>query len=466
MCFFSSFYFQYTQISPVTISFGSIIYQDPFFQPYLPILMKLTLISCIVHQYCFATLSSLPFAVGQVQDAGLIFLSSMATSIVQYCQENDYTDPDTILATVTIGLGVATTLLGIGLVLVGKLRLAQYVQMLPTPVVGGYLAYIGWFCGIAGLHLMAPSKLSWSMIIQHGQWIYLLPGICGGCFIYGLVRNLRHMAVVPTCVVMLLVAFYGGLALSGHSVEEATAHGWITDAAPAPVWYHTWDFLQFDKVIWSALPPQIGTLLGMIFVVSISSSLDVAAIELDMRKPLDYNKELSMVGVSNVISGLTGGYTGSYIFSQTIFNLRAGIRSRLCGFVIGSTQLLFFLIPYPVLSYVPNFFFGSLLIMIAVDLVIEWLWDVRAKLTVASYAVCVGTFMLIQITNVELGIVLGIVLYGVCSKLLKLDMGAFSSDDDTSSTGEDDDDDEEEALLEGDENKRNNYGNYGATESS
>jgi SulP family sulfate permease len=42
----------------------------------------------------------------------------------------------------------------------------------------------------------------------------------------------------------------------------------------------------------------------------------VAAIEMDMGSALDTNAELITVGVSNALSGLLGGFTGSYIFSQ------------------------------------------------------------------------------------------------------------------------------------------------------
>jgi len=118
-----------TIVLPVLMSFGSIIYRDQAFAPYMPVLVKLTLVSGIVHQLCFSTFSTLPFAVGQVQDAGLIFLSSMASFIVQYCK--DYDDVS-MLATVTVGLSLCTALLGVGLVLVGYLKLAQYVQRLPT----------------------------------------------------------------------------------------------------------------------------------------------------------------------------------------------------------------------------------------------------------------------------------------------------------------------------------------------
>jgi len=56
-----------TIVLPVLMSFGSIIYRDDAFAPYIPVLVKLTLVSGIVHQLCFSTFSSLPFAVGQVQ---------------------------------------------------------------------------------------------------------------------------------------------------------------------------------------------------------------------------------------------------------------------------------------------------------------------------------------------------------------------------------------------------------------
>ena len=49
-------------VLPVIMSFGSIIYHDEFFRPYLSVLMKLTTISGAVHQITFSTASSLPFA--------------------------------------------------------------------------------------------------------------------------------------------------------------------------------------------------------------------------------------------------------------------------------------------------------------------------------------------------------------------------------------------------------------------
>lgn len=55
--------------------------QAPVYAPHLALLAKLLFLSSAIHQLIFVLASSLPFAVGQVQDVGLIFLSAMASSV-------------------------------------------------------------------------------------------------------------------------------------------------------------------------------------------------------------------------------------------------------------------------------------------------------------------------------------------------------------------------------------------------
>eukprot|EP00574_Skeletonema_japonicum_P000337 CAMPEP_0201740820 /NCGR_PEP_ID=MMETSP0593-20130828/46498_1 /ASSEMBLY_ACC=CAM_ASM_000672 /TAXON_ID=267983 /ORGANISM="Skeletonema japonicum, Strain CCMP2506" /LENGTH=286 /DNA_ID=CAMNT_0048235141 /DNA_START=1 /DNA_END=861 /DNA_ORIENTATION=- len=257
----------------------------------------------------------------------------------------------------------------------------------------------------------------WYKFLDPDALKLMAPGVLGGCVIYFSVRTFRHMAVLPSTIAMLMVVFYLTLWATGMSVEEATQLGWINPTVESPSWYHTWDFLQFDKVVWRVLPSQIFTIVAMISVVALSSSLDIAAIEIEMKRPLDYNHELTTVGFSNIVSGLTGGYTGSYIFSQTIFSLRMGIRSRSMGYVIAAVSLVTVVLPFNVLAYIPNFFFGSLLMMICLDLMFEWLIDVREKVTPAEYLVMLLTFCLLQVLGVEFGILAGICVYVVVDRL-------------------------------------------------
>jgi MFS superfamily sulfate permease-like transporter len=79
------------------------------------------------------------------------------------------------------------------------------------------------------------------------------------------------------------------------------------------------------------------------------------------------------VGISNLVSGCLGGYTGSYIFSQTIFSMRRGVTSRVCGFTVALIEAVLVLLPVSVISFVPKMFFGSLLVFISIGLMYEWL---------------------------------------------------------------------------------------------
>ena len=92
------------------------------------------------------------------------------------------------------------------------------------------------------------------------------------------------MVVLPSCIVLLLLVFYLALWFTGTTLEQATDQGWIRSMVDPPVWYRTWDYLQFHKVMWSAIPHLVFSELGMIFVVALSSSLDVAAIDLELKQ--------------------------------------------------------------------------------------------------------------------------------------------------------------------------------------
>jgi len=82
-----------------------------------------------------------------------------------------------------------------------------------------------------------------------------------------------------------------------------------------------------------------------------------------------------------------------------------GIRGRTCSAIIALLELAAFFSPVSIIAFVPRFFFGGLLVLIALDLVLEWLWHSRRKMMGAEYAVALATFLAIGLTNIELGCV-------------------------------------------------------------
>jgi SulP family sulfate permease len=93
--------------------------QDPTFKPLLGQLARISFFSAAVHQLVFTIFSTLPFAVGQPQDVGLIFLSSMATGIADIGREEGL-DDKAVVGTALLTLTVATFVVGVMTLLVGE----------------------------------------------------------------------------------------------------------------------------------------------------------------------------------------------------------------------------------------------------------------------------------------------------------------------------------------------------------
>ena len=154
------------------------------------------------------------------------------------------------------------------------------------------------------------------------------------------------------------------------------------------------------------------------------------------------------VGSSNFFSGLLGGYTGSYIFSLTIFNLRQGRvqrerewareqaaararrgevakaelpppppppldtvgepSQRLAGAVVVLAEAAVFVAPVSVAAYLPSCMFGATLTFIAADLMHDWLVQARHKVAPVEFAIVWATFVAINLTSLTVGMLIGV----------------------------------------------------------
>lgn len=171
------------------------------------------------------------------------------------------------------------------------------------PVVGGYLAFIGYFCLIAGVGLCVSENMT-----EFGDWAYLLdpqklklavPGLISGLLLTLIGRLVKSDAALPLAMVLIPGAFYAGMFIFNISMDEARESGWIGDVSPPVPVKDLFSLVEFSLVRWDLILDIFPTWVGMVFVVSFASCLDVAAISMDMGVALDTNKELMTVGAGN-----------------------------------------------------------------------------------------------------------------------------------------------------------------------
>ncbi|KAG7382232.1 DnaJ sub B member 9 [Phytophthora pseudosyringae] len=401
---------------PTVYGYAAIIFSHPAFLHYMPALSKLVIFSSAIHQLMFTLMSSLPFAIGQVQNVGLIFLSAMATSICNSLNDNDDEDvtAEAKIATTIVTIGVATASLGVCLVIMGRFKLAGLASYLPMPVIGGYLAYTGIFCLFAGFAVSTGLAINdFSSMLDAFKDVHniilCLPGFLGGALLLTIAKYFKNPFALSTAIVAMPVVFFLVLVASGISLDDARESGWIEPAdKKSASMMEIIGLYDASLVHWDQIPRQVVTWLGMVFIVAFSSSLDVVAIEIDMGSKLNINHELKTVGWSNIVSGLFGGYTGSYNFEQTIFTCRSKTNSRIVGLCVILAELAIVAIPVSVMSHVPAFFVAATLVFVALDLMLEWLVLAYRKMYLRECAVVWLTFLAINFFSLELGIVAGV----------------------------------------------------------
>lgn len=205
---------------------------------------------------------------------------------------------------------MATTTTGVVVWLVGKLGLSSYVQLLPLPVVGGYLGYIGYFCLAAGASLgtglNVDSFTTWAQFfVTDTELLSKLALTVGFAFIlYYIAYRVEHVVALPGVLVATPILFFVILFLFGIPLDDARAHGWLPYPDSDPTWGMQCFRLYrgFQGIDWRAVIHELPTMVGLFCVVSFGSVLDIAAIQTEQPTPLDFDGELRMIGATRLVN--------------------------------------------------------------------------------------------------------------------------------------------------------------------
>ena len=111
--------------------------------------------------------------------------------------------------------------------------------------------------------------------------------------------------------------------------------------------------------------------------------------EVLVRKDIDLNRELLIAGLGNFAAGLTGGLIGFQDLSFASLNYAMTGGKRLVGIVtallLGATMF----VGTSVILYVPKFVFGSVLIFIGLQLLVDWVYEAWFKFSRIEFGVVV-----------------------------------------------------------------------------
>ena len=103
------------------------------------------------------------------------------------------------------------------------------------PVIGGYLAFIGYFCFEAGIGLAISENImsitDWMVLYTKPSTLVLaLPTLIAGFVLTYITRNVKNDVALPCAMVIIPGIFYVIVFVSGIGMEGARAGGWMGSA--------------------------------------------------------------------------------------------------------------------------------------------------------------------------------------------------------------------------------------------
>lgn len=310
-------------------------------------------------------------------------------------------------ATIIVAIMVTTTFAGLFLLLLGRLKLGNLVRYIPYPVTGGFFAGIGYIFIQGGLTVASGRDADMGSLTDP-QFIQLVTPavVLALCLIIGKMFRDNRLSV-PGILLLSVLLFYGVLAMGGISREQAAENGLlpIIESAGTLVPIFHWEYLQ--EVKWIAIWEQLGGIVVVALLCSMMLLLDVSGIELLAKKDLDPDHELEVMGYTNVVNGMLGGFPGVHDASDTALVDRLGGKDRLMGIVNSLLVAAAILAGTEFMELVPTFLLGGLLIYVGLEFLIDWLWKARDELPLSDYVVVILILVVIIFSDILQGVTFG-----------------------------------------------------------
>lgn len=400
-----------------SISYIALIFSGEL-SSYLSLGGSSALIGAALLSLIVALTSSLPFTIAGPDGSAAAVVAVMATAIAS--RLTSLGKESEVFPTIWVTLLLSTVFTGIFLYILGRLHLGRFIRFIPYPVVGGFLAGVGWLLTAGSFTVMAGIPLSLATLpdlLEFQTVLHWVPGLLLGVLLKVALGRYKHFLVMPSLLLLAIAFAHLGLWLTGIPLAEASHQGWLYESFSSRQLLKPWIAFSWESVNWSVLAQQFGNLITLVVVVAINILLGATGLEIATEQDVDLDHELRSSGMANVFTGLCGGMEGHLSLSRSLVNYKAGANHRLAGVVAAlfCTAVLFW--GGAVLSYIPKPVLGGLLLYLGIDLLIEWCYEAWFNISHLDYVLILIILLIVAnfgfLQGVGVGLVISCLLFVV-----------------------------------------------------
>ena len=320
--------------------------------------------------------------------------------------------PESAFSTVVATIMLCSFVTGVVFFLIGTFKLGNLVRYIPYPVVGGFLAGTGWLLTRGAIEVMVGQNLSANLmgsLLNSDMLIRWLPGTIYALIALFLLRKVKHFLVWPGIIFSALLLFYSTLFITNTSVEQARSMGLLLQEFPSGGLWRPFLTTEFNQVQWNVLLSNVDKLIPVPLVSLIAFLLNATGLELVAKRDIDLNRELRITGIANIASGLGGGPAGYHLLGATALGQRMGAKTRIVTITTAVICGLILLAGGTFISYLPVALLSSLLLVLGLSFLVDWVYDAWFKLPRSEYAIVLISLVVIATIGFLEGVGVGII---------------------------------------------------------
>ena len=410
-------------------AFASVIFAGAM-APFLPLLIGILLCGWALLGVYVALTSSKSLHVVSLDEQAVVILAAIAGLLVAHLGDAVVSDVglSTMLAVMSLSsVGVAAFFW-----LIGSFRLTRLLELMPYPVICGFMAGIGWLLLTAGVGIATDSSLLdvGEALRDSSRWPKLLIYIAAAIFLLVAATRLRRAWALPLASLVLVAVFYLTASVTGLGPGELVARGWlfdIPDEASALALLKTVSFAAVDTGFVVSVIPQI---LTIAFLALLTQSMSLSALMATDREDVDTSREIADMGKGNFLNALIASPPGSTDVAASTVYREFGASSRVMPLVTSVICLGLAFLGSELVPWVPKLLVGATVLLFAWQLFYEWLYEnVRGfqPIDFAIVLIILGTVIFVGfMPGIVVGVLLALLLFVLRYSMISAILGHYS----------------------------------------
>ncbi|MEJ2534886.1 MAG: SulP family inorganic anion transporter [Gammaproteobacteria bacterium] len=319
-----------------------------------------------------------------------------------------------LLINVLALMSLSSILVALAFFVVGRLRLTRLLELLPFPVICGFMAGVGWLLLNAAVFVTVDVPIGPDLPdqLRAGEdTAKLLAALGSGVFLVLFTDRVHKAWAFPVAAAVVLVAFYAVTMALGWDRLHLLENGWLFDIASSDASVlQILGSLSLADVDLAMLARAAPELLTIVFLALLSASLSLSALSSAGRVDLDTSAEVQKQGVGNLLCAAVGSPPGYTDVAGSVLYRELGASGRLMPLVSSLVTLAIGLAGAALVGYLPKVLVGATIFLFAYRLMHEWLFRrVRGFQPVDFMVVCIILAVVIFV-DFMVGILTGVVL--------------------------------------------------------